>query len=85
MENVHWLTHLIFMRIWVTGPKNNDWLIEKVGNCKSDLVLLLNQTKANDGFFHSTTQVNGGFYNCSLKDLSLTSFTTNWVSNVTFP
>lgn len=55
-----------FMRIWVIGPKNNDWRIQKAGNCKSDLVLLLNQTRANDGFFHSTTQVNGSFYNCSL-------------------
>lgn len=33
------------------------WIEEKLGNCKSELALLLNKTTANDGFFQSTSHV----------------------------
>lgn len=80
MEHLYWLKDFFLWGTWVIAPKNNDWIVEKLGNCKSELVLLLNQTKANDRFFHCTSHVNCSFTIalCGSKELRFTSFTTSW-------
>lgn len=66
MNNLFSLKTVDFIGVWVIGPTNNNIIEEKLGNCELELVLLLNKTKANDVFFHSTSHVNDSFYNCSL-------------------